>query len=110
VNTQRTSSPPSFAGRLLIAAVFGLSIAAIAYAAVRVLDVVLYPEPNPVVVIWTDRSRFIWRMLIAAYLGGASVFGGYSLSSRTTENMFSWMEKLIVLAGACLLMQAVFAP
>jgi hypothetical protein len=110
VNLRRTSSPPSFVGRLLIAAVFGLSIAAIAYAAVRVLDVVLYPEPNPVVVIWTDRSRYIWRALIATYLGGASVFGAYCLAFRTPEDMFSWMDKLIVLAGACLLLQAVFAP
>ena len=110
MNTQRDSSSLSLAGRLQIAAVFGLAITAIAYAAVRVLDVVLFPEPNPVVVIWTDRSRFIWRVLIAAYLGGAGAFGGYGLASRTPETIFIYTEKLVLLAGTCLLLQAVFAP
>ena len=100
----------SLAGRVLIAAAFGLAITAIAYVAVRLVDVVLFPEPNPVVVIWTDRSRFIWRVLIATYLGGAGVFGGYGLASRTPENAFVWMERVILVAGGCLLLQAVFAP
>jgi hypothetical protein len=110
VTTRRFSSSLSFAVRLQTAAVFGLTITAIAYVAVRLLDVVLFPEPNPVVVIWTDRSRFIWRVLIASYLGGAAVFAGYRLASRTPEDVFDWLERFIVLAGVCLLLQAIFAP
>jgi hypothetical protein len=96
--------------RLLYAFAFGLAVTAVAYAAVRVLDVVLYPEPNPVVVIWTDRSRFIWRALIATYLGGASVFAGYGLALRTPETAFSWLERMALLAGGCLLAQAILVP
>ncbi len=110
MNTQRISCPLSFAGRLQVAAVFGLAIAAIAYASVRVLDFVLFPEPNPVIVIWTDRSRFIWRVLIASYLGGAGAFGGYGSALRTPETIVTCTERLIFCAGACLLLQAVFAP
>ena len=110
MKTQRDSFTLSFAERLLVAAVFGLAIAAIAYAAVRILDVVLFPEPNPVVIIWTDRSRFIWRVLIASYLGGAGAFGGYSLALRTPETIFTYTERLVLLAGSCLLLQTVLAP
>lgn len=110
MNTRRNAFTLSIAARVLTAAVFGLAITAIAYAAVRLFDVVLFPEPNPAVVIWTDRSRFIWRVLIASYLGGAGVFAGYGLAARTPENIFVWMEKLILSAGACLLLQVIFAP
>jgi len=110
VNSRRLSSRLSFAERLQAALVFGLAIAAIAYTAERLVDVVLFPEPNPAIVIWTDRSRFIWRVLIASYLGGAGVFAGYGLASRTHWNVFVWMERFIFLAGACLLLQAIFAP
>jgi hypothetical protein len=110
VNKRRNSFNLSFGGRLLVSITFGLAISAIAYAAVRVLDVLLFPEPNPVVVIWTDRSRFIWRVIIATYLGGAGAFGGYSLALRNPENAFAWMENVILFAGGCLLLQAVLAP
>ncbi|MBK9260847.1 MAG: hypothetical protein IPM54_13635 [Polyangiaceae bacterium] len=83
---------------------------AIAYAVVRVVDVLLFPEPNPAIVIWTDRSRFFWRALIAAYLGGASVFGGYSLAKRTPRAASDWLLRAILIAGACLLAQAIVAP
>lgn len=100
----------SWVWRLCIALVFGLCVANLAYAAVRILDVVLFPEPNPVVVIWTDRSRFVWRAAIALYLGGASVFGGYRLALQTSPAFFSWLERSILVAGAGLLLQAIFAP
>ena len=29
------------------------------------------PEPNPALLIWSDRSPFLWRAAIALYLGGA---------------------------------------
>ena len=98
------------AARVLFAFAFGLAMTALAYVAVRLVDVVLFPEPNPVVVIWTDRSRFLWRALIAAYLGGASVFGGYSLALRTPETSAAWLERAISWAGGCLLAQAILAP
>lgn len=100
----------SFWERLAIALGFGLAISVLAYAAVRIMDVVLFPEPNPVVVIWTDRSRFLWRALIAMYLGGASVFGGYSLAVRNPEAAPSRLSRVVLLAGVCLLGQTVFAP
>ena len=100
----------SFSERLTSALGFGLAISVLAYAAVRMLDVVLFPEPNPIVVIWTDRSRFLWRALIATYLGGASVFGGYSLAVRNPDVVPLWLSRAILLAGACLLGQTLLAP
>lgn len=106
---QRSIGPTSVE-RLAMACAFGLGLATFAYAAVRVVDVVLFPEPNPVVVIWTDRSRFLWRAVIATYLGGAGAFGGYSLAHKTPERAPVWLERIILLSGATLLLQVIFAP
>lgn len=100
----------SFSKRFATALAFGLTISVVAYAFVRIVDIVLFPEPNPVVVIWTDRSRFLWRALIAMYLGGASVFGGYSLVVRNPDAGPLWLSRAILVAGGCLLVQTMFAP
>ena len=100
----------SFAAKMAIGLVIGFSVAIFAYSVVRLVDVVLFPEPNPVIVVWTERSRFVWRAVIAAYLGGASVFGGYSLASRTSERVPIWLERIILAAALCLLGQSIFAP
>lgn len=96
--------------RVGVGLAWGLAVAVLAYAAVRLVDVVLFPEPNPVVVIWTDRSRFLWRALIATYLGGAAVFGGLAMASRSPERLPIWLERVILWAGACLILQTIFAP
>jgi hypothetical protein len=100
----------SLGARLAFALALGLTVAVFAYSAVRIVDVVLFPEPNPVVVVWTDRSRFIWRAAIAAYLGGASVFGGVRLAHQTSEQASKWLERAVIIAAVCLLGQSVFVP
>jgi hypothetical protein len=110
VNTRHRSPARSFGVQLLTSVAFGLALTVIAYAAVRLVDVLLFPEPNPVVVIWTDRSRFLWRALIATYLGGAGVFAGFAVTSRAPERVHLWLAKVLLLAGGCLLLQTVLAP
>lgn len=96
--------------RVAIGLAWGLAVTVLAYVAVRLVDVVLFPEPNPIVVIWTDRSRFLWRVLIAIYLGGAAVFSGTAMAARSPEHVPIWLERMILWAGACLILQTIFAP
>ena len=96
--------------RPLFALAFGLAVSVIAYVSVRLLDLAISPEPNPAIVIWTDRSRFIWRVLIAGYLGGASVFGGFGLAARTPERCVVWLERTIIGASIALLVQTMSCP
>lgn len=96
--------------RFLLALSFGMTLAVISYVAVRMIDAALFPEPNPAIVIWSDRSRFIWRALIAAYLGGAGVFGGFGLASRTPDKAIDWLERSIIGSGIALIVQAVGFP
>jgi hypothetical protein len=96
--------------KMIFALVFGLAVMVFAYSTIRIVDVFLFPEPNPIVIVWTDRSRFVWRTLIAAYLGGASVFGGYSLASRSPKSSRVCLYRIIVIAAVGSIGQAIFAP
>jgi hypothetical protein len=100
----------TFLARITIALAFGCAVTVFAYSTVRIVDVLLFPEPNPAIVVWTDRSRFVWRALIAVYLGGASVFAGFGLVNRRPERSSVWLEWTVLAAATSLLGQAVFAP
>jgi len=96
--------------RALYGLAFGLAAAALAYVLLRLVESVFFPEPNPVVVIWTDRSRFGWRAMLAGYLGGAAVFGGHALAGRDAEAASLWLFRLVILGAVSLFLQGVFVP
>lgn len=100
----------TFDARIIPALAFGFAVTVLAYSTIRIVDVLLFPEPNPAIVVWTDRSRFVWRALIAVYLGGASVFGGVGLARRTPDFFPVWLERIILLAASSLLGQSFFFP
>jgi hypothetical protein len=96
--------------RLLVALAGAGATAVIAYAAVRVLERVFLPEPNPVTLIWSERSGFLWRSLIALYCGGMSGFGGYALASSAPRASARWLRIAIGGAAVAIMLQAAIAP
>jgi hypothetical protein len=100
----------SRAERLLIALASACAAAAIGYAAVRVAETAFFPEPNPAVVIWSERSGFVWRSAIALYIGGASAFGGYALAARSPEVAARWIARAVLIAAIALLAQGALLP
>jgi hypothetical protein len=100
----------SAARRALVGLAFGFAAAVVAYVVLRLVESVMFPEPNPVVVIWTDRSRFGWRALIAAYAGGASVFAGHALATRSPRAASLWLVRITVVATIMLLAQGALVP
>jgi hypothetical protein len=93
-----------------VALAFGSVLAVLAYAALRVLEITLFPEPDPAIVIWSDRSRFVWRALIAAYLGGMGVFGGYALGGRSARAAASLLPTVVLGAAVLLALQGALWP
>ncbi len=88
----------------------GAVIAVIAYASVRVLERLLFPEPNPAMLIWADRSPFVWRAAIALYLGGAGAFGGYALAARSPRHAARGLLAATVVAVAATVAQGALRP
>lgn len=95
---------------LLVGLAAGAAAAVLAYAALRGVERLLFPEPNPALLIWADRSPFVWRAAIALYLGGAAVFGGQALAARAPAAAARGLLVLIGAAVAAILVQGILLP
>ncbi len=96
--------------RLLVGIAFGCVLAALAYAALRIVEVHRFPEADPAIVIWSDRSRFAWRALIAAYVGGMGAFGGHALARHSARAAASLLPASVLVAAVVLALQGALWP
>lgn len=101
-------SAPRTAERVLLAIATGAAATILAYASLRGVERAFYSEPNPALLIWSDRSAFLWRAQVSLYAGGLGAFGGYALAGFKTRA--TWLSALIVTATCALLIEALIAP
>lgn len=101
-------SAPRRAERLLVAVVSGGAAAILAYAILRGVERAFFTEPNPALMIWTDRSAFLWRAQESLYAGGLGAFGGYALAASARR--LRWLGAAIVAAVGALVVEALLAP
>lgn len=101
---------PGRADRILFGAAMGAAMAVLTYALVRGVERAFFPEPNPVLVIWSERSPLVWRAVIALYLGGAGVFGGHALAARAPRVAARWAGPAIAIAAVAIVVQTVLWP
>ncbi len=101
-------SAPRLPERLLIAVVSGGAAAILAYAILRGVERAFFTEPNPALLIWTDRSAFLWRAQESLYAGGLGAFGGYAIAARRVR--VRWLGAALAAAVSALLVQTVIAP
>lgn len=50
-----------------MAAILSLALVVFLYAVVRVIQGVLFPEPNPALVVWSVRIGMFWRIGVVVY-------------------------------------------
>lgn len=98
------------AERLSISLAAFFITAVIGYASVRGVEILFFPEANPAVVVWSERSGFLWRSAIALYIGGLGAFGGYALASAAPELAARWLPRAVLLAAAAILAQGALLP
>lgn len=96
--------------RFLIAFGCACAAAVIGYALIRVAERSLFPEPNPAVVIWSERSGYVWRIALSLYIGGMGGFGGYALALRSLETAARWLARGALLAALLIAAQGALAP
>ena len=101
-------SVPRTSERILIAVVSGGAAAILAYAILRGAERVFFAEPNPALLIWSDRSAFLWRVQEAVYAGGLGAFGGYAIAAHRVR--VRWLGAAIVTAVSALVLQTLIAP
>jgi hypothetical protein len=95
---------------LLVGVASGAAASVLTYAALRGVERALFQEPNPAMLIWSDRNPFFWRSAIALYIGGATVFGGYALANRAEAAASRALLGLVTAALLAVVIQGALLP
>jgi hypothetical protein len=94
---------------MLVAVAWGAVLALLTYAAMRVTERALFPEPNPAMLLWADHSPFTWRAAMALYFGGAGAFAGFAAAKRSGLAAARTLRLLVgVVIVACVVQGAVW--
>jgi hypothetical protein len=80
------------------------------YAIVRVLQALLFAEPDPALVIWSEHAGFFWRVLTVGYVGGMSAFLAWLASARDAPRVAAVLSRALPVAAALLAAQAILIP
>jgi hypothetical protein len=97
-------------GLLFFGIAMGAACAVTAYALLRGVERALFLEPHPALLVWADRSPFVWRAAIALYMGGAAVFGGAALAERSPRAAAQSLLGAVAAAVLAIVVQGALWP
>ena len=93
-----------------IAVCWGCVVAVGAYAVVRAIQFVLYPDPNPATLVWSAHAGFFWRCWTCAYAGGIASFVAYLVTRGEPARAVRGLGPAIAVAALLLALQVTFLP
>jgi len=93
-----------------LSAVAACTTAAGLYALVRVAQALLFAEPDPALVIWSEHAGFFWRALTVGYVGGMVAFLTWIASARSAPRVAEVLARAVPLAASLLAAQAILVP
>ncbi|MDB4942239.1 MAG: hypothetical protein JWP97_1773 [Labilithrix sp.] len=96
--------------RLGLSVAWGLASAAAFYALLRLGQRLLFAEPDPALVLWSDHAGYFWRALTAAYLGGMVGFLAWLAGGRAPERVARALARALPVLVAIAAAQAVLVP
>ena len=93
-----------------IASALVLPTLVLVYAAVRVLQAWLYPEPDPATVIWSTRIGLFWRLGLCGYVGLMLLPLGLRWARRDPVGAARTVAWLVPVSAVALALQAGWVP
>lgn len=106
-----SSSPTESTGvRLALAAISACSAAVMLYAGLRVVQKLLFPEPDPALVVWSAHSGFFWRAWTAAYVAASIGFAVYVATRRDPARLARILATSVVVAAVLIAVQGLLLP
>jgi hypothetical protein len=93
-----------------LAAVAASTTAVGLYALVRVAQSLIFAEPDPALVIWSEHAGFYWRALTVGYVGGTAAFVAWVTSARSSARVARLLAGALPTAAALLAAQAILVP
>jgi hypothetical protein len=94
----------------IVAFAWGCVVAVGAYAALRGLQFVFFPDANPATVVWSAHAGYFWRALSVGYAGGAAAFVAFFLARRNLARVARGLLPALTIAGALIFAQGVLLP
>jgi hypothetical protein len=107
---ESSSSAEPSAVRLGLAAIALCTTATALYAILRVAQALIFPEPDPALVIWSEHAGFFWRTWTVLYGGGMVGFLAWIASARHAGRVAAVLARALPVAAALLAAQAIVVP
>jgi hypothetical protein len=93
-----------------LALVAGCTAAMALYAIVRVAQSLIFVEPDPALVIWSEHAGFFWRTWTVGYMGGMAALLAWMLAGRDAPRVAALLVRALPIAAALLAVQAILVP
>jgi hypothetical protein len=88
----------------------GCTAAMALYAIVRVGQALIFTEPDPALVIWSEHAGFFWRTWTVLYMGGMAALVTWMLAGRDAPRVTDVLTRALPAAAGLLAAQAVLVP
>lgn len=96
--------------RVALAIVAACSMAAAVYAGLRLVQKLLFPDPDPALVIWSEHAGYFWRAWTAVYVGGMLGFVAYVAARRDPVRTARVLATSVVLSAVLITAQGLLVP
>ena len=96
--------------RAALAAIALCTTSAALYGLVRVGQSLIFNEPDPAMVIWSEHAGFFWRMWIVLYVGGMGALLTWIASAGHAQRVASFLVRALPASAALLAAQALLLP
>jgi hypothetical protein len=101
---------PAFRARLALA-LQGACVAAVGlYAVLRIVQALLYKEPNPATVIWSAHAGYFWRAWTVSYAGAMVGFATFAAAKRHEGAVCRALLWGLSVAAGLIVFQGLFVP
>jgi len=93
-----------------LAVVGGCTAAIALYAIVRLAQALIFVEPDPALVIWSEHAGFFWRTWTVVYVGGMAALLTWMFAGRDAPRVAAVLARALPLAAGALAAQAILVP
>jgi len=95
----------------LALALQGACVATVAlYAVLRLVQALLYKEPNPATVIWSAHAGYFWRVWTVAYAGAMTGFATFAAAKNQEAAVCRALLAGLWVAAGLIVVQGLFVP
>jgi hypothetical protein len=89
---------------------WGIVVAVAAYAVMRAVQFLLYPDPYPATLVWSAHAGYFWRAWTVGYAGGIASFVAFLVVRRRAAAAARALPVAVGAAATALALQSLFLP